>query len=124
MNKKTPNHIKEDFLVDNLKAWMKFQVIEKTALKKKELDNGWIVIVGVSNFKFQKDDIICIDEVWKKTVRFHVQRGGKDKAKKEKVIEFEFNKLIFVQRFESFTDLDNVIDNVKAVTDWLLGNQE
>lgn len=112
MNKRNAIQEREDFLAGAMKAWMKFQVIEKNILKKKELDQWWIDIIWVNNFKFKRDDILVIDEVWKRSVKFHVVRKDKDKTNNDEIIRFEFSKIIFIQRFESFTDLDNVIDNV------------
>ncbi|NDK09523.1 hypothetical protein GW846_01975 [Candidatus Gracilibacteria bacterium] len=116
MSKQKMKEEREDFLAENISEGMKFQVIEKNKLSKRDLDGEGISVIGMSNFKFKRDDIIKIEESGKKSVTFYVEREGKKfKNDQDKTVYFKFNRLIFVQRFESFTDLNNIVDNITDV---------
>jgi len=119
MSKAKMKEEREDFLAENISEWMKFQVIEKNKLSKRDLDWEGISVIWMSNFKFKRDDIIKIEESWKKSVTFYVEREWKKfKNDQDKTVYFKFNRLIFVQRFESFTDLNNIVDNITDVYAW------
>jgi len=119
MSKQKMKEEREDFLAENISEWMKFQVIEKNKLSKRDLDWEGISVIWMSNFKFKRDDIIKIEESWKKSVTFYVEREWKKfKNDQDKTVYFKFNRLIFVQRFESFTDLNNIVDNITDVYAW------
>jgi len=118
MSKQKMKEEREDFLAENISEWMKFQVIEKNKLSKRDLDWEGISVIWMSNFKFKRDDIIKIEESWKKSVTFYVEREWKKfKNDQDKTVYFKF-RLIFVQRFESFTDLNNIVDNITDVYAW------
>jgi len=119
MSKQKMKEEREDFLAENISEWMKFQVIEKNKLSKRDLDWEGISVIWMSNFKFKRDDIIKIEESWKKSVTFYVEREWKKfKNDQDKTVYFKFNRLIYVQRFESFTDLNNIVDNITDVYAW------
>lgn len=116
--KLTKGQQREDLLVENIKSWMRFQLVERGKITKAEIwENIDIEVMWVKNFKFKKEDIIVVDEVWERTLKFHVKRKWEDKTGEwDKVIEFEFNKLLFVQRFEGITNLVNVVRNILQQT--------
>ena len=113
-NKLTKMQQEEDFLVESLKEWQCFVIREKNKLKKSQVEEEeGIEIMWVNHFKFKKDDVIVIDEIRKKNLVFHVQRKWKDKKEEKQIITFEFNKLIFVQRFRDVSDLSETVNLIK-----------
>ncbi len=126
-SKTSPREADENAL-QSLTLGMRFKLEDKNKLWKKEVAKEEdIEILGMKSFKFKKYDIIVIDEMLEtennmQRIRFHIERKSEDiKDEQNQRVVFEFSRVIFVQRFRQISDMENVIENVKRVTDQSIG---
>jgi hypothetical protein len=106
--------IREDFLAEWIKKWMKFQVIPQRG----SIEKG---VMGIEEVCFWLDDTIIVLAVDGNTIRFCVLRKDGTYLESDDgsvVKNFDFHSLIFVQRFKNFTNLAKIVD---WVTTWVNG---
>lgn len=111
----------EDALGASLENWMEFSISNKNSVWG---STEWISVMGINNINFQENDIVILDSVKDKEVVFHIQREWKDIEREGKTMFLTFNKIIFIQRFVSITNIENIIvisdstsDEVKGLLD-------
>ncbi len=102
----------ENSMAGQITQGMSFVISEKNKLWKSEIqDSEDIEVMWIQNFRFKAWDVIQIisAEVWE-SITFHILRNNeKCKNDEGKIIEFIFNRLIFIQRFRTKSDIEEIL---------------
>lgn len=116
---------RENEISESLNVWMQFCLDHKYKFATKDSDNDDIEIIWLKSFKFKKNDILTIEELFiegeLERVIFSVERNWKKVQDSDgNELSFKFSRIIFVHRFHWMSDMEDICNNTqKKVADLL-----